>query len=124
MNDLIRRLNEHQTTTWFTHWLIAWAVWRFMAGFGVGTLGLAAVLGLTTAGFFYREWKHYQKHRIEGVDQLPMWIADGVLDMIGPVMVLASTIVDPWKAHTVGFAVMAFATVAWAGLGLDWRERG
>lgn len=115
------RTKRFQPTTWVGHWLVAWCMWAFVVALGAPFWLLVILLTAQAGVFFWREWGNYERHR-RGGGRRPVWIADGVLDMVGPLTVLAAALGDPWVAHTFGFGFMALASIAWVALG--WSQYG
>lgn len=112
--EFFERVTRFQPTTWWTHTMVAWGIWLVFDN-SPQWLGIT-VLALSVAGFLYREYLNFKKHKDAGHD-LRVWIGDGVGDMIGPLTVFAAAVSDPWIAHAIGFGIMGLGSVVWVGLG-------
>jgi len=110
----IGRITEFQPSTWFGHLIVAWLIWMAVDVTPKWATGMFLVLAL--AGYCYREYRNYIKHRDSG-DNMKVWIGDGIGDLIGPLTVLWAAMGDPWVAHTWGLGIMGMGTVVWVGLG-------
>lgn len=110
----IGRVTAFQPATWFTHLVVAEAIW--LAVDLTPRWATAVLLVLAVGVFAWREYRNYHQHKAEG-GPMRRWVADGVGDMIGPLVVFAAAVSDPWVAHTIGLFIMGIGTIAWVGLG-------
>ena len=112
--DFISRVGRFQPTTWYVHIIVAWALW--LAVDILPKWGVAIVLTLAAALFFYREYQNYLKHKAAG-HNMRVWIGDGIGDMVGPLTVIWAAMGNPWVAHTFGLGLMGIGSVVWVGFG-------
>lgn len=114
MKTFLDRIMGFQPATWFGHMILALLVWMLV---DITPLWATAVLLVFAVALFsWREWVDYRRHKDAGHPP-HIWIADGILDMVGPLAVFWAAVGNPWVALAIGLSTLSLATVVWVGMG-------